>query len=72
MPGLAINGPEKCSVTFHGKCGENLLAYKTRGLSRLLQVFIIMQMDALTLWEGLMHLQGTLHEKASFRAALTV
>lgn len=39
---------------------------------RLLQVFIITQMDALTLWEGLMHLRGTLHEKASFRAALTV
>ena len=39
---------------------------------RLLQVFIITQMDELTLWESLMHLQGTLHEKASFRAALTV
>lgn len=39
---------------------------------RLLEVFIITRMDELTLWESLMNLQGTLHEKASFRAALTV
>lgn len=39
---------------------------------RLLEVFVITQMDELTLWESLMNLQGTLHEKASFRAALPV
>lgn len=39
---------------------------------RLLQVFIITQMDELTLWESRMNLQGTPHDKASFRAALTV
>ena len=60
-----------CNISWKNLNELSASPLKLRSI-RLSQVFIITQMGELTLWESLMNLQGTPHDKASFRAALTV